>query len=230
MISRRDLAPLVDAWEQGKDETETPAVRAMIREETARIHREFDKLPIRVKFVDHDPYHSFEQMRDQVASTGTMLVWKGASVTPLWDEKTNWMARAVHDFEHIVVHADFGMDGEAFVTRQAIAKREKLAPLYLSEVMLQAAVANYRGNFAEQKLVLLSPSMQRYALSLRGLNGTTSHIDRRDLVWTIAGMLEQGSSPKLVMVHLGAMGVPEADALVVLDAAQNLNRELKRGL
>lgn len=226
-ISRTELAPLVRAWHEGHDATESPHVRAMINAERTRIHREFAALPIRVKFVGHDPYTSFEQMRDQISSTGQMLVWTGASETPLWDERTNWMARAVHDFDHIVHHADFGMEGEALVTRKAVAAREKLAPLYLSEVMLQAAVQNYTGQFSAQKLVLLDPSTTRYALSLKGLGGLghTKRSDVRDVVWTAAGMLKHSTAP-MVMVHLAAMGLSEGDALVVLDAARALNRKV----
>ncbi len=224
-ITRAELAPLVRAWHEGQDATESPQIRAMINEERARIHREFAQLPIRVKFVSHDPYTSFEQMRDQIASTGQMLVWTGASETPLWDEQTNWKARAVHDFDHLVHQADFGMEGEAFVTRKAIAAREKLAPLYLSEIMLQAAVQNYTGQFSEQKLVLLDPAATRYALSLKGLRGVEKQGDTRQVVWLAAGMLKH-SEPRCIMAHLGAMGLSEGDALVVLDAARELNHKV----
>jgi hypothetical protein len=225
-ITRAELAPLVQAWEQGQDQTESPRIRAMIDEERKRIHREFAELPIRIKFVSHDPYASFEQMRDQVQSTGQMLVWTGASETPLWDEKTNWMARAVHDWDHLVHQADFGMEGEAMVTRKAVAAREKLAPLYLSEVMLQAAVQNFTGQFSKQKLVLLDPATERYVLSLRGVGDVTKQSDATDLVWMVAGLLKFGK-PELAMVHLGAMDVPESEALVVLDAARELNQSLQ---
>lgn len=224
-ISRAELAPLVRAWNIGQDATEDPKVRAMVNAERTRIHKEFAELPIRIKFVDHDPYTSFEQMRDQVQSSGQMLVWTGSSETPLWDEKTNWMARAVHDWDHLVHQADFGMEGEALVTRQAIAAREKLAPLYLSEIMLQAAVQNYTGDFAKQKLVLLDHETTRYALNLRGVSNARMPVDAHDLVWTVAGWLKY-SKPELAMIHLSAMGVPESDALVVLDAARELNESL----
>jgi hypothetical protein len=225
-ITRAELAPLVRAWNEGQDATHDRRIQEMVSQETARIHREFRELPIRVKFVAHDPYQSFEQMRDQVQSTGVMLVWTGASETPLWDEKTNWMARAIHDWDHLVHQADFGMEGEAFVTRAAIAKREKLAPLYLSEIMLQAAVQNYTGKFSEQKLVVLEPATARYALNLRGVRGT-KQVDSADLVWMVAGMLNQGSPPELVMIHLGMMGLDKDTSLVIYDAARTLNKKIE---
>lgn len=171
-IHRSELEPLVQAWHASADATQQPQVQAMIREETGRIHRAFAQLPIQVQFVDFDPYDSFEQMRDQVQSSGTMLVWTGASETPLWDPQTNWMARAVHDWDHIVKSCDFSMEGEAAAARAAAQCRPGLAPIYLSEVMLQAAIKNYSGEFVEQKLVVLPEPLQRYAINLRGLRGT----------------------------------------------------------
>lgn len=224
-ITRAELEPLVQAWDAGQDASSDPRIMRMVQEEQRRIHSAFRELPIRVKFVDFDPYQSFEQMRDQVQTTGQMLVWTGASETPLWDERTNWMARAVHDWDHLVHQADFGMEGEAYVTRRAVVAREQLAPLYLSEIMLQAAVANYKGSFAEQKLVVLDPATTRYALNLKGLGRAGGRTDK-DLVWMASGMLKQGITPKMVMVHLGAMGVETDRALVVLDAARSLNQSL----
>lgn len=169
MISREEQAYLVRAWNAADDATASREAQQMIAAEKARVHSAFAQLPIRVQFVDHDPYRSFEQMRDQVQSTGQMLVWTGASETPLWDPQTNWMARAVHDWDHIVRSCDFSMEGEAEAYRNAAACRPGLAPLYLSEVMLQAAIANYTGSFVPQKLVLAPEVVQRRARQMRGL-------------------------------------------------------------
>jgi len=221
-ISRSEMARLVSAWNAGKDQTLTPRAQEMIQAEVTRINRAFNKLPIRVQFVDHDPYRSFEEMRDQVNSTGTMLVWTGFSDTPIWDPETNWKARAVHDYDHIVQSLDFSMEGEAAAARYSSKRMPGLAPLYLSEIMLQAAVANYTGDFVPQKLVLLEEQDQRFATELRGVGDEP--LDDAELVWETAGVLRVGT-PESAMIHLGARGVGIRRALIILDAAQRLNAE-----
>lgn len=221
MITQSELEPLVAAWNAGRDATFDQQVQQMVAAETQRVHQAFERLPIRVQFIDVDPYGSFEEMRDQVQSTGTMLVWTGASETPLWDAETNWKARAVHDWDHIIKSCDFSMEGEAAAARYAAQCRPGLAPVYLSEIMLQAAVANYTGQFAEQKLVVLPEPLQRHAMSLRG-----THPDAMtELVWDTASLLRV-TSPEATMVHLSARGIDADTAVVVLDAAQMLNQQV----
>jgi hypothetical protein len=171
MITREEQAYLVRAWHAAGDATASPEAQQMIAAEIARVHQAFAQLPISVQFVQHDPYRSFEHMRDQVQSTGQMLVYMGASDTPLWDPQTNWMARAVHDWDHIVKSCDFSMEGEAAAFRHSAACRPGLAPLYLSEIMLQAAIANYEGAFVPQKLVLAPEVVQKRARQMRGVQG-----------------------------------------------------------
>ncbi len=176
---------------------------------------------MQVRFVDHDPYKSFEEMRDQVRSTGTMLVWKGASETPLWTPLTNWKARAVHDWDHIVHAVDFSMEGEAAAYRKSAERTPGLAPLYLSEIMLQAAIQNYTGNFVPQKLVMAPEEIQRRA---RGMSGIPEQRRLAEAVWTIAGMLRAARPPEL-MLHLRAMGYSRDQSLVILDAARMLETQ-----
>jgi hypothetical protein len=223
VITQHEMARLVAAWEAGRDSTLTPRAQAMIEAEVARVKRAYEKMPIRVKFVDHDPYSSFEEMRDQVQSTGTMLVWTGASDTPLWDAQTNWQARAVHDYDHIQKSLDFSMEGEAATARHSAARMPGLAPMYISEIMLQAAVNNYTGKFVPQKLVLLSEQDERFATQLRGAGAEPT--DAAQLVWETAGVLRVGS-PESAMLHLGAAGVGVREATIILEAAQALNAKV----
>lgn len=227
MITKQEMARLTAAWNAGRDSTLSPRAQEMIRAEVARINQAFNKLPIRVHFVTHDPYRNFEEMRDQVQGTGTMLVWMGASDTPLWDEVTNWKARAVHDYDHIVQSLDFSMEGEAAAARFSSKRAPGLAPLYLSEIMLQAAVANYTGDFVPQKLVLLSEQDERFATELRGVDDAQQKPQQQDvvkLVWETAGLLRLVDSPENAMLHLGARGVGIREATIILEAAQELNR------
>lgn len=227
-ISRSELEPLVAAWDVGQDATNDPRVRDMARAETYRVHVAFDQLPIAVQFVDFDPYQSFEQMRDQVISSGTMLVWTGESETPLWDQETNWKARAVHDWEHITKSCDFSMEGESALVREGAQCMPGLAPLYISEVMLQAAVKNFTGEFAgQQKLVILPDEVQRYAINLRGPIGYQGPELPRT-VWSTATFLRVGN-PETAMVHLAAKGYSQEASLIIVDAASMLNEQLDKG-
>ena len=225
MLTQQDIARLALAYENAPDRTNDPHVQSMIAAERHRIEQAFEQLPIRVAFVDHDPYTSFEHMRDQIISTGTMYVYKGGSDTPLWDPRTNWKARAVHDWDHLQKVCDFSIEGEAAAFRSSAAHCNALAPLYMSEILLQAAVANARGAFADQKLVLLDEQTARWATHLRGLKGL--HGPKRPsnaaaLVWTTAGLLRI-DTPEAVMVHLRQMGIGFYQAAVIIDAANQLN-------
>jgi hypothetical protein len=213
-LSTQEVHRLARAFHYGKDQTHTPQVRAMIAEAVRRINTGFDEIPVRVEFVDWDPYRSMLEMRDQVASTGILYIWKGASDVPMWDPLTNWKARAVHDWQHIIDQFDFTMDGEYEGFRSAARRAPQLAPLYLSEIALQAAVANTAGQFAaDQKIVLLEPEEHRWATGLRGAAAAPSPEDVQMVSTMLAVM-----PPETVAAILGALG--ETNALVLIDAAR----------
>lgn len=171
MISPADTKKIADAYLKGRDMTNTREVRAMISAAAARVHSEFEKIPVEVRFTERDPYKSMIEMRDQVRSTGVLFIWTGASDVPMWDAKTNWKARAVHDWQHISDQFDFTMDGEYEGFKVAARRAPQLAPLYFSEIAMQAAVSNAYGDFAsEQKIVILSPEEFRKAAGLKGID------------------------------------------------------------
>lgn len=221
MISDEEKARLVAAWRSAPDSSESPRVKEMVRHEVARIQRAFEALQrkIEVRFVDTDPYANYDQLRNDVIVNKRMLVWTGASETPLWTPEVNWKARAVHDWDHVTHDVDFSMEGEHAAYRVAAAKTPGLAPLYLSEIVLQAAVQTFTGQFDEQKLVLPSDSTVKLVDSLRG---PETQQRASMLVWLAAGWL-QFMTPAELMVHLRAMGVEQDAAIVVADAAMMLN-------
>ena len=230
--TRDELELLAKAYRQAADETFTPKAREMIDAEVRRIDAAFDELTkkIAIKFVDHDPYQSFEEMRDRVRDEKMMLVWTGASDTPLWDPMTNWKARAVHDWDHIVHGLDFSMEGEAGAFRISAARTPGLAPLYLSEIALQAAVYNFYKTFDPQKLVITTaPRVERIVRELRGL--TNASEDALLPVWFVYGLYERGASDEEVMLHLRAAGASAATALPVALAGKILHasRQSPRG-
>jgi len=205
-----DSEHLARAFIEGADQTHAPEVEAMIDEAVRRVHLDFEQLPVEVRFVDHDPYASFEEMRDQVQSTGVLYIWTGASDVPMWDEKTNWKARAVHDWDHISAQFDFTMAGEYEGFRVASRKVPQLAPLFLSEIAMQAAVANVYGDFAQaQKIVLLPPEEFQ---SFRGAPDTPG-----EYVQMVAAMRSMMDDPE-VAAALGAAGVE--GPLMLIEAAR----------
>lgn len=220
MITETERAVLARAWQEAEDAASSRKVQDMVAAEIARINKAFEALSrkVDVKFVDHDPYSSYEQMRDQVLSTKSMLIFKGGSETPLWEPETNWKARAVHDWDHITHDVDFSMEGEAAAYRGSAARVPGLAPLYLSEIVLQAAVQSITGNFDEQKLVLPSDAVVRLVDSLRGASDVVTAQQAAMLVWEAAGWL-QFMRPSDLMMHLRALGLDLDTALIVTDAA-----------
>lgn len=220
MISDEEKARLVAAWRSAPDSSTDPRVQEMVRAEVARIQRAFEALKrkIEVRFVDQDPYSSYDHLRNDVIVNKRMLVWTGASETPLWTPEVNWKARAVHDWDHVTHDVDFSMEGEHAAYRVSAAKTPGLAPLYLSEIVLQAAVQTYTGEFDEQKLVLPSDATVKLVDSLRG---PETQQRASMLVWLASGWLDY-MKPTELMIHLRAMGVDQDAAVVVADAAMML--------
>ncbi len=223
MITETERAILARAWKEAEDSSGSARVQAMVEAERSRIEKAFQALTrkVQVTFVDDDPYRSYEQMRDAVKSTGQMLIYKGGSETPLWDPETNWKARAVHDWDHIVHDVDFSMEGEAAAYRKSAERAPGLAPLYLSEIVLQAAVQSVTGNFDEQKLVLPSDAIVKIVDSLRGPDHAVAQ-QASMLVWAAAGWLGFMRQSEL-MIHLRALGLDFETAIIVADAASMLH-------
>jgi len=153
-----------------------------------------------------------------------MYIFTGFSDTPLWTPETNWKARAVHDWDHIQHGIDFSMSGEAAAFRVSASRMPGLAPLYLSEIALQAAVQNYTGEFEAQKVVLPAARIDRIA---RGLGRSPKEAATASLVWRAAGILAV-SGPAGMMMHLKAMGLNRSQATQIGGAALLLQRFEKR--
>lgn len=210
------------AFRAGEDMTQTRQVQDMLQAQTEKVHREFAKLPVRVEFVDYDPYKTYQQMRDRVQSERVLRIWTGASDVPMWDARTNWMARAVHDWDHITQQFDFTMGGEYEGYRVAAAKAPQLAPIAFSEIALQAAVANTEGDFVSQQKIVLDPKLQKRLRSeFMGLGdapaGDPAPIDEDTVNW-LAVMLS-AVGPKETARALGAIGISEGQAQLLLRAA-----------
>jgi len=221
-IRREDLEALSNAYLRSPDRSTDPKVREMVKAEVDRIERAFNAMrrKIDVVFTPDDPYASYQEMLQRVLSERRMYVFTGFSDTPLWTPETNWKARAVHDWDHIQHGIDFSMSGEAAAFRVSAARMPGLAPLYLSEIALQAAVQNFTGDFAPQKVVLPEARVDRIA---RGLGRSPKEAATAALVWRAAGILAV-SGPAGMMMHLKAMGLNRAQATQIGGAALLLQR------
>ena len=194
--------------------------------EVDRIERAFNALrrKVEIVFTPDDPYSSYQEMLERVRSERRMFIFTGFSDTPLWTPETNWKARAVHDWDHIQHGIDFSMSGEAAAFRVSASRMPGLAPLYLSEIALQAAVQNFTGDFGAQKVVLPEARIDRIA---RGLGRSPKEAATAALVWRTAGILAV-SGPAGMMMHLKAMGLNQSQATQIGGAALLLQRFEKR--
>lgn len=223
--TREELRILAEAYLHSPDASSDPRLRQMVQAEVARINRAFDALKkkIDIVFTPDDPYRSYEEMYQRVLSERRMLVFTGFSDTPLWSPETNWKARAVHDWDHIVHQVDFSMEGEAAAARISSARMPGLSPLYLSEIALQAAVQNYTGEFAAQKVVLPSDDrVARVANSLRGMREGRAQ-QPAVMVWNVAGWLKF-MRPEEAVMHLKARGYNRTATVEIVYAAMMLHR------
>lgn len=221
--TQEEIRILGEAYLMGEDISNSPDGQAMALAQADRVIREFRKLQkkIEVVFTDRDPYSSFEELRQDVESNRRMYVYTGSSETPLWSPQVNWMARAVHDWDHLVAGVDFSLLGELEAYRYTASKAPELEPLYLSEIALQAASSQLGGGFApgRQKLVRASAKTTKLARELRA-NARTSSV-MKQTVWDAAGFLRFMSMPEL-MVHLRSEGLSMEEALRVVLAAELL--------
>ena len=119
-----------------------------------------------VVFVDHDPYESAEQMLDDVRKTGVMKISSLFNQPEYFGPELNLQFRAVHDYyAHMKASSQaadaltgFTYEGEirAFNNHAALlGKTAKALPAVFTEVVGQASVYFYTGNFPDQKLVTL---------------------------------------------------------------------------
>jgi len=218
-LSQEHLERLAAAYDLGVDQGSTTAVKGWAREQASRVHREFAKLTrkIDVHFTERDPYQSFAELLADVEANKRMFVYTGGSDTPLWDEKTNWMARAVHDWDHVEGKFDFSVEGEIGAYKYSAARAPGLAKLYLSEIALQAASSALIGFVpgATQKVVVPPDDIVRLADTF-STNGKKRRGATPKLVATeaLALRLARFMSPSDMAVHLGAARTGKTNAIV----------------
>jgi hypothetical protein len=226
-ITQDELKVLSEAYLKGMDASGSRAGQDMAKAYADRVQREFRKLQkkIHIEFTERDPYAGHEQLVQDVLANKRMYVYTGFSDTPLWSPEVNWMARAVHDYDHVTANTDFSFGGEVHAFQVATTKAPLLEPMFLSEIALQAAVQVVTGSFAAQKLVLSGPEATRIAAQFRRNDpGATKEAH---LVWDAAGAL-QFMSPEELMMQLGAQNIDFKNAVALVLAAETA-QDLSRG-
>jgi hypothetical protein len=220
-MTQDEIRVMAEAYLKGQDMSGTRAGQDMAMAYADRVQREFRKLQetLKVEFTDRDPYRSHEELVQDVLSNRRMYVFTGFSDTPLWSPEVNWMARAVHDHDHVLANTDFSLGGEMHAFQVAAEKAPQLEPMFLSEIALQAAVATMTGAFAEgpQKLVFADAPAARVARTFRRNDAEAAR--ETSLVWDAAGALKYMSSTEL-MQQLGAHGIDFEHAVALVLAAE----------
>lgn len=122
------------------------------------VERAFYQLPIKTVFVDGQPYANVAELTQDIKAGKPMLISHDNNDSKLLPRVLNLMFRAVHDYLHYTLQAEFNATGEIAVFKlQGKLHSDGISQKILfSEVVLQACFCEYFGKFSEsQKIVLL---------------------------------------------------------------------------
>ena len=234
-VSDAEVRRLGESYLKGRDILSTRRGKDMARAAAEKVHSEFEKVLKKVKviFTERDPYPDFEALRADVRNNNRMYIYTGHSVTPLWDEQTNWKARAVHDYDHVKEGAGFGLHGEFMAFRASAKRAPQLSDLYMSEIPLQAAAYHLKGSFPDgpQKVVPINPELKRLVNRL-GMRQNPSKRRNRNRMANLAldaQTLGKFMPPEDVAMHLGASYQGDAPIEeVVLASISSIGRKKSR--
>jgi hypothetical protein len=234
-VSDAEVRRLGESYLKGRDILSTRRGKDMARAAAEKVHSEFEKVLKKVKviFTERDPYPDFEALRADVRNNNRMYIYTGHSVTPLWDEQTNWKARAVHDYDHVKEGAGFGLHGEFMAFRASAKRAPQLSDLYMSEIPLQAAAYHLKGSFPDgpQKVVPINPELKRLVNRL-GMRQNPSKRRNRNRMANLAldaQTLGKFMPPEDVAMHLGASYQGDAPIEeVVLASISSIGRKKAR--
>ena len=163
MLCTRDLANVYkngEAYKPTDDELES-LHKFIIGEyyKTAKIVNSQGK---KILYTD-EKIDTFEHLNEQYFLNDTLLISTYQNNCPYLPGLSNLMFRAIHDFHHVTLKADFSFNGELETFRhiQSKTSNRRLMEILFSEIVLQASFAIEYGNFAEQKIVIY-PYSHRY--------------------------------------------------------------------
>jgi hypothetical protein len=170
------LEALAQRYLDGLDQT--PNLPELTGDILARwINHEYDTIiakGLKVELTEQaDSYVDSKALFDDIAQNNHVFIFSLYNEHPLWDEATNQKLRAVHDYRHHFESGrselGFSLHGEFEAYQKAkddlfayLWKHESVPTLELyptldkvlfSEIVLQAAVKHFTGEFAPQKIV-----------------------------------------------------------------------------
>jgi hypothetical protein len=127
---------------------------------TKWINHEYDAIVakgLKVELTEQaDSYENSKALFDDIAQNNHVFIFSLFNEHPLWDEATNQKFRAVHDYRH---HFESGRSELGFSLHSEFENVPTLEifpildKILFSEIVLQAAVRHYTGEFAAQKIV-----------------------------------------------------------------------------
>ncbi len=123
----------------------------------ALINELFNYIPVCVVFVIGQPYKTVLGLTLDIQQ-GVMRVSIDNN-TPCFDlmsKETNLEFRAVHDWHHYLTGGKFNLKGEfkAYLHMRKLCSTRRMQKIMFSEIVLQAAYAIARKEFAPQKVVI----------------------------------------------------------------------------
>lgn len=145
-------------YENGKDSTNE--YRQEIDILANWINNEFQNLcdtGLHIEFVDFEPYTDNKAMNIDVLEYGRLKI-STRNNKSIFDENTNLMFRAIHDYHHVINNYDFSFTGEAracIYFTKLFPYNKEIRQILFSEITLQAAYFLHYGKFGSQKLVIV---------------------------------------------------------------------------
>lgn len=162
------LESLAIAYQEGKHHIlnidEQTNIREFIKSEFKR--NSSTKLFPTIEWVNFEPYATALELFEDIKYNHRMMISCLHNESPVFDEQTNLMFRALHDWHHFKLNADFSIEGEyaTFEEISALTENATIKQVLYSEIVLQAASAIVNGEFLPQKLVLVEVSTLREKL------------------------------------------------------------------
>jgi hypothetical protein len=97
---------------------------------------------------------SFEDLMQHYKATGSLVIWSGGSDATIYkDPAVNYLFRAMHDYTHILINADFTMKGETRTAYKQMSQvGTELAKIIQIEIIGQAEYYMKTGSFLDDQV------------------------------------------------------------------------------
>lgn len=162
---------IAKVYGQTPDMSDDPDVWEAYRQLAEETFAQFSTLPVQIVFTEGDPYHSSQEMMDDVLNNNRLVVFSGGADHNILTREQNNQFRAVHDYYGHAQHGfAFGPRGEE---NAWVSHSKMFSPLARAAMTTETRGQNSWVNFgpysklpvqerpfAEQKAFLLPPEFQ----------------------------------------------------------------------